>query len=225
MTIISSNESSQKTVSDQSIVPSTHLATLKRWTTLTMLLTGVVFIISLWVVLTPAYAQDPQIELFDAHVESMQTGMTILGGWAMTNLLVGGVARQYSSGYLRYFHEMNAGWNVVNLGIAAIGYYALPDVTSWTALEGVSELNKIDRILLFNAGLDLGYMALGYGLIERGRRLDSERYIGYGRSLLLPGGFLFLFDSIFAYLHSDLTAKLTMQLVPNGSGLSLNMLF
>lgn len=209
----------------RTVFQSTHLSTFYRWTSSPMLLTGLVFIISLWVVLTPAYAQDAQTEFFEAHVESMQTGMTILGGWAMTNLLVGGVARQYSSGYLRYFHEMNAGWNVVNLGIAAIGYYALPDVTHWTALVGVNELNKIDRILLFNAGLDLGYMALGYGLIERGRRLDSERYIGYGRSLLVQGGFLFLFDSIFAYLHSDLTAKLTMHLVPDGSGLSLNMLF
>ena len=165
-------------------------------------------------------AQDPQAELFDEHINSMQVGMTTLGGWALSNMVIGGVARQYTSGTQRYFHEMNAGWNAVNLGIAALGYLTLPEVAPETGLEALNDLNRTDHVLIFNAGLDLAYMALGYGLMEYGRRLDSVRYIGYGQSLLLQGAFLFAFDAALAYMHSDLTGRLRLYLIPTGLGAS-----
>ena len=49
---------------------------------------------------------------------------------------------------------------------------------------------------LFNAGLDVGYMATGAYLWERGIRKDSRGLKGYGQSLILQGGFLFTFDLI-----------------------------
>ena len=165
-------------------------------------------------------AQGPQTDLFDEHLSSMQTGMTVLGGWALSNIVVGGVARRYVSGPQRYFHEMNAGWNAINLGIAALGYLTLPEVAPDSGLEALKDLNRTDHVLIFNAGLDLAYMALGYGLMERGRRLDSPRYIGYGQSLLLQGAFLFAFDAALAYMHSDLTGRLRVYLIPPGLGAS-----
>ena len=144
-----------------------------------------------------------------------------LGGWAATNIVIGGVMRQRSSGSTRAFHEMNAGWNVVNLGIATFGYLNAPEVSAWSNLDALNAMNTIDRVLLFNAGLDLGYIALGYGLLERGRRTDSARTIGYGQSIMLQGAALFIFDAIFAYSHGYITESLRVKLVSDGGGLAL----
>ena len=172
-----------------------------------------------------SYGQGQEPTLFEEHLTSLKQGMTVLGSWSVSNLVVGGIMRQRTQGTGHYFHEMNATWNLVNLGIAGIGYFGLPDITEWTAIDGLREFEKLDRILLFNAGLDLAYMALGYALIERGHRLDSDRFLGYGRSLILQGAFLFVFDSAFAYLHSDLTDQLRVSLLPSAQGISINMQF
>ena len=172
-----------------------------------------------------SFAKEGERFIYDAHLNSLRTGMSVLGAWSISNLLVGSIMRQRAVSVSRSFHEMNAAWNLVNLGIASFGYFGLPDPSSWSTLEGLRELENIDRILLFNAGLDIAYMAFGYALIERGQRLGSDRSLGYGRSLMLQGAFLFLFDSAFAYLHSDLTDQLRVSLLPSESGLSLNIVF
>ena len=172
-----------------------------------------------------ALAQEGKQVILDDHLSSMRTGMSVLGAWSVSNLIIGGVMRQRTESVRHYFHEMNAAWNLVNLGIASFGYLNLPNIEAWSALEGLRELEGIDRILIFNAGLDLAYMAFGYALIERGQRLNSDRSLGYGRSLILQGAFLFLFDSAFAYLHSGLTDQLRVSLLPTESGLSINLLF
>lgn len=172
-----------------------------------------------------AYAQEGERMIFDEHLNSMRTGMSVLGAWSVSNLMIGGVMRQRTQSTSHYFHEMNAAWNLVNLGIAGFGYLSLPDVSSWSALEGLRELENTDRILIFNAGLDFAYMAFGYALIERGRRLNSDRSLGYGRSLILQGAFLLFFDATFAYLHSDLTDQLRVSLLPTHSGLSMSLVF
>ena len=158
-------------------------------------------------------AQEPQVKLYDEHISSMQVGMTVLGGWALSNLVIGGVGRQRTEGSIRYFHEMNAGWNVINLGIAALGYLSLPEVGPTSRLEMLQDLNRTDQVLLFNTGLDLAYIALGYGLWERGRRTDASRYVGYGQSLMVQGAFLFAFDAALAYMHSDLTGRLRVYFI------------
>jgi hypothetical protein len=178
-----------------------------------------------WLVLASplAQAQEPTVTPLDQHVESMRFGMKLLGGWALANIVTGSLARSQTSGTTRYFHEMNAGWNAVNLTIASAALLTLPDVSSWTLEQGYQEASRLDKILLFNAGLDLGYMALGYGLIERGKRLDSSRLRGYGQSLLLQGAFLFVFDLAFAYFHVDITEAIRVQTMAGGAGLTFSM--
>jgi hypothetical protein len=181
--------------------------------------------VSLLILLKESSAHPSRFELYQEHLDTMKTGMSILGVWSVSNLVLGTISRQRSTGKSRYFHEMNAGWNLINLGIASLGYITLTDPNGWSSLEGLRELESTDRILLFNAGLDLAYIALGYGLIERGQRLGSDRFIGYGRSLLLQGGFLFVFDSLFAYLHSDLTDQLRINLHAGLTGLTFTLPF
>jgi hypothetical protein len=71
--------------------------------------------------------------------------------------------------------------------------------------EAVIDLQNLDKILLFNAGLDVGYMATGAWIWERGLRKGSERLEGYGKSLLVQGGFLLAFDLVLYLLHNPIT--------------------
>ena len=50
---------------------------------------------------------------------------------------------------------------------------------------------QIEKVLLVNVALDFGYLLLGLYLIERGRRLEKDRWIGFGKSILLQGAFSF----------------------------------
>ncbi|SMO74230.1 hypothetical protein SAMN06265219_10942 [Gracilimonas mengyeensis] len=153
--------------------------------------------------------------------------MILLGSWATLNILSGSTGYFLSEKSPRYFHQMNAAWNLVNLGIAGFAYYQIAqnDVLSWNYSESLQQLQSLDKILLFNAGLDIGYMATGAWLWERGLRKDSNRLIGYGKSLLLQGGFLFAFDVVLYLLHSPLTnglINISDQLEITASGLRIH---
>lgn len=154
-------------------------------------------------------AQDYAQKSFDLQ----KKGMIVLGTWATLNLLTGSAGNFLSAKDTKYFHQMNAGWNIVNLGIAGYALYNLgqTDPLSLSYSESVSELQNLDKILLFNAGLDFGYMAAGAWLWERGLRKDSQRLEGYGKSLILQGGFLLAFDLILYFMHSPITNDLISQ--------------
>ncbi len=156
-------------------------------------------------------------------------GMLILGGWAVSNLIVGGIGMTQTEGNTKYFHQMNAAWNTVNLGIAGFGYAGLRGQSASIGLaETIREFQSFENILLFNAGLDVGYMALGGYLWERGLRKDSDRLVGYGQSIILQGGFLFTFDLILYFLSRSESSALidtlnNIQL--RGSEIGFNLTF
>lgn len=135
-----------------------------------------------------------------------ETAMLVLGGWAVGNILIGTYGNFKSSGEAKYFHQFNAMWNVVNLGIAAFGYFnaANSDPSSITNLEIIKDYNSLQNFLLLNAGLDVAYIATGLYLKERSKNSSSaERLRGYGNSLLLQGGFLLLFDVTLFFIHQN----------------------
>jgi len=144
--------------------------------------------------------QSKEVKLTEMNEERLQlnrNGMKILGGWAAGNIAAGGIGMAQSGGSTRYFHEMNLAWNGVNLAIAGLGYFgSKKDPAAFSMKETLREYRSFENILLFNAGLDVGYMATGAYLWERGIRKDSDRLKGYGQSLILQGGFLFTFDVI-----------------------------
>jgi hypothetical protein len=123
--------------------------------------------------------------------------MVVLGSWAAGNLLVSGYQMTQTTGKTYHFHQMNVFWNVVNAGIAVSGYLgAMNGATDLTGVELLSEYNSFSKILLFNTGLDVAYVMTGLYLKERSKSSAKhpKRLAGYGNSLLLQGGFLFLFD-------------------------------
>lgn len=129
-------------------------------------------------------------------------GMWTLGGWAVANGLVSGIMYFTGPGN-QGFHEMNVMWNTVNLGIAASALISARNARAPESLaEDITAQHSLEKTLLFNAGLDVGYMAAGFFLREYGARRDEPRYTGWGNSLILQGGFLFAFDVVLAVIQS-----------------------
>jgi hypothetical protein len=148
------------------------------------------------------YAQNTTHDLTSSYEQLQQKerrAMLQLGTWAVGNIALGSVlAARSKNAENKAFHQMNAGWNLVNLAIAGFGYYSsqqsVPtDLTAWVLLEKNYGLQKT---FLFNAGLDIGYMAGGALLMERSKNTikNPERLRGFGKSVILQGGFLFVFD-------------------------------
>lgn len=184
--------------------------------------------------LTFANAQDSLLlEINENRLQLNKTNMWVLGSWAAGNILVGGILRGQSEGSQKYFHEMNAVWNIVNLGIAGAALYGAyrTDPSGMDLWTTFNEQQKIEKVLLFNLALNFTYMTGGAYLIERSKNnvQNSDRLKGYGQALLLQGGFLLLFDATQFFLHhSQATPKLQELLTHvqvGGNGLSLVITF
>jgi len=162
-------------------------------------------LLALIVFATPAFSQNSLQEINQKRIEINITGMKVLGGWALANMAIGSVAYFSLSGRKKYFNQMNVMWNMVNLGLATAGYFgAKADLNQQLSLaQSINDQNKIEQILLLNAGLDVGYMAAGLYLNERGLRKSSDRLQGYGQSLILQGAFLLVFDGAMYAIHKN----------------------
>ncbi|GAA4041353.1 hypothetical protein GCM10022409_29170 [Hymenobacter glaciei] len=145
-----------------------------------------------------------------------QRGLTVLGGWAVSNLLGSGIAASQTEGSAHYFHQMNLGWGAINLALAEAGYLGArraAHAPTPNRADNVRAQLRTENIYLFNAGLDVAYLATGVYLLEKGRNPtapgSSDQWRGYGHSLLLQGGFLLLFDGFqFATHHRHGTQAL-----------------
>ncbi|MFW6101190.1 MAG: DUF6992 family protein [Bacteroidota bacterium] len=135
---------------------------------------------------------------WNAEIWNLQkNGMVVLGSWAAGNLLVSGYQMSQTSGKTYHFHQMNVFWNVVNAGIAVSGYLgAMNGAMDMSDVELLNEYNSFSKVLLLNTGLDVAYVMTGFYLKERSKSSakHQKRLAGYGNSLMLQGGFLFLFD-------------------------------
>ncbi len=135
-----------------------------------------------------------------------QKSMLILGGWAVGNIGFSGAMMTQTEGSQFYFHQMNVAWNAVNLTLAGVGYFSAKraDISSYNLSKTVTEQYKIQKILLLNTGLDVAYMAGGLYFLERSKveEDNAEQWKGYGQSLILQGGFLFVFDIFQYYKHA-----------------------
>ncbi|MBO6585703.1 MAG: hypothetical protein JJ953_06330 [Gracilimonas sp.] len=174
-----------------------------------------------------------QNSTFDAQFHAQKSydlqkkGMIFLGSWATLNILSGSTGYFLSEKSTKYFHQMNAGWNLVNAGIAGFALYSISqiDVASLSYTQSLNELQRLDKFLLLNTGLDVGYMSTGAWLWERGIRKKSSRLEGYGKSLIVQGGFLLVFDLVLYFLHSPITSdliQLTESINVTASGFRIN---
>ena len=168
------------------------------------------------------------IEFNQERLEINRRGMMVLGSWAAGNMVFSGWQYTQTTGQTRYFHQMNVLWNVVNAGIAGLGYYqSVHGATDLGLIESMNEQGRIEKILLFNAGLDVAYITSGV-LMKQYAKVKTEKYdqfTGWGNSLILQGGFLFIFDIVMHQLHvnhkADWIAEINLNINPSGFSMVL----
>jgi hypothetical protein len=150
-----------------------------------------------------------------------RTAMLVLGGWAMSNLAVGSIGFALERDErVRWLHLGNAAWNVVNLGLAVVGFIADlgRDPKSFDAKQSLMETEKQEKVLLVNVGLDVAYLASSAFLWQRGDATGDARLVGLGQALLIQGAFLLGFDITLAVLTGRLTDELVLgvDVLPGG---------
>ncbi len=133
-----------------------------------------------------------------------EQSMWVLGAWGAANIAVGAIGMGRSNGADKAFHQMNLGWGVVNLGLATAGLWtaAHTDPAAFDLYQTSLEHHKIQKLFLFNAGLDAGYIMAGLWMQEKAKTTskNAEQWKGFGRSIVLQGAFLMVFD-LGAWLH------------------------
>lgn len=152
------------------------------------------------------FSQSQELQMFNQErLQINRIGMLTLGGWALGNMGTAAFSLGKASGSNKYFHQMNIYWNVVNLALAGFGYYeaSTADPLTYNLFGSLKEHYAMEKILLFNAGLDVGYMAGGLYLMERAKNSQhrQELFKGFGQSVIIQGGFLFMFDLTMYFLH------------------------
>lgn len=178
------------------------------------------------------YAQGLGLDLLTFNQQSLdhqKTAMLTLGGWAVTNIAAGAVLQGSADGSMKHFHRMNVMWNGVNLAIAGLGYYTAikSDPAAWDLATSLSKHQGFQKVLLFNAGLDVGYIMGGLYLTERAKRPDvnSDQLKGFGRSIMLQGAFLMVFDLANYFIAAGRNGDIPLLLGGTGDGLGITFIF
>jgi hypothetical protein len=103
----------------------------------------------------------------------------VLGRWAVGSVVVGALLS--GDPRTRGFGRQTAAWGVVDGAIALVG--ARRQAAGRTTAPA-----RLRRVLLVNAGLDVGYVAAGAWLLR------SSRWRGDGAAVLVQGAFLLWID-------------------------------
>ncbi|MFP4060418.1 MAG: DUF6992 family protein [Bacteroidales bacterium] len=195
--------------------------------------TLVIFILSVICQLQILSAQNDSAIFYQKSLRINNTGMYVLGSWAIANLATGVHGWKNGEGANKYFHQMNFFWNTVNFSLAtiALANNYLTDISTLTGDEMIRKHLNHQKLFLINGGLDLFYIGTGFGLREWSKNTsrNADRLLGYGNSVILQGGFLLLFDGIMYLIqHSHLTSfteKLNISLTTDHLHVGLNIKF
>ncbi len=184
--------------------------------------------LALFALLTPAPAVDgldpAALAAWNTErIELTRDGMYVLGGWGAASVAAGAIGYAIADdARWRGFHLMTAGWGLVDLGLAGLSLYNNDPAAAATLgpAESLAAQLGIERILLFNAGLDVGYLTLGAWLWERGLRKSDPRLEGFGQAILIQGAFLLAFDLGLYGLEAQHGETLRLMLTPGGAGVA-----
>lgn len=180
-----------------------------------------------------AFAQQTELTAFNKERERIsRTGLKVLAGYAAANIIYGSIAAGQATGSNKYFNEMNAIWNGITLGIAGLGYLTAKKEGVLSFSESLKKQQGVEKLFLFNAGLDVAYIAGGAYLKERSKTTNKNpsRLRGYGESVMLQGGVLLLFDGIMYAIHNKhgkglykLADNIKLAATENGVGLIVKL--
>ena len=157
------------------------------------------------------FCQQTELKQFNKERQRIsKSGLKILTGYSVANIIYGSIASSNTSiGSAHYFHQMNAIWNGITLGFLGVGLLTAKKEGELTCASTLKKQNNIEKLFLFNAGLDLAYLAGGAYLNERSKiPANSYKLSGYGKSIMIQGGMLFIFDAVMYSLHQHHGKKL-----------------
>ncbi len=151
-----------------------------------------------------------------------------LGSWAVANFATSlALMDNHSAPYNKYFYHMNIYWNVVNVTIAGFGLASAykKDFNNYDLLTLKDDQDKIERLMLMNACLDVVYITGGMVMDAYSYKLKKNPDIldGYGKSMVFQGAFLLLFDTSFYFIYKSNYKRFskmsyTMSATPYGLG-------
>ncbi len=134
-----------------------------------------------------------------------QQSNLVFSGWSILNIGISPLCTKSLFNPVTssdHFHLSNFNWNLFNAGFAGLSHYSV--YTNSQKTWSISELNKrkkrLERALTFNVALDFIYIASGLLLKHATSPNDLVNYPAFhggGNSLILQGGFLLVYDSIF----------------------------
>ena len=159
-----------------------------------------------------------------------KNGMKVLAGWSAANVIYSAIASGQTTGTTRYFHQMNVMWGGINLGFAALGYLGLKNKDGLSLVQSLKQQGGIEKTYIFNAGLDVAYIASGLYLKERSKTRikveNRQKEKGYGESIILQGAALLLLDGVMFTAHNFHGKKIykmmdKVQVGATGNGLSM----
>lgn len=124
--------------------------------------------------------------------------------WSVLSVVGGALLQATRSPFWRAFGQQAIGWGAIDAALAVCGRRRLEKKVQrgYPPAEAARDLRNLRRILWFNAGLDVLYMAGGLALMRR----DDAAQRGHGAGIAFQGLFLFKFDVIHALLVKKDTA-------------------
>ena len=192
----------------------------------------IILVISIVFSALPAFCQQRSaLDLYNRKRNKItKNGMKVLAGWSAANIIYSSIASGQTTGTTRYFHQMNVMWGGINLGFAALGYLGLKDKDGLNLVQSLKQQAGIEKTYIFNAGLDVAYIASGLYLKERSKSnikiSNQQKLKGYGESITLQGAALLLLDGVMFTAHNMHGRKLyklidKTQIGMTGNGLGL----
>jgi len=198
----------------------------------------ILFILSICLLHQPVKAQSNHFNdsariLNQLRIKTNKHGMYVLGTWGVANIAEGGIG-YFTAGnnQWKYFNEMNAIWGVINAGIAGAGLAGVRKEMNeqLDCSDMLLQYESTKRLYLINAGLDVLYIGTGVFLTEHSKNATSnvDEFRGFGKSLILQGAFLFVFDNVMFASHQRRNSKwyhLVQGVCVTGNGIGFNYNF
>ncbi len=147
------------------------------------------------------------IKTFDAKKNSLnRKGMVVLASWAGANIAGSVAGYALTNSYQeKEFYLMNGCWGAINLGLSLPSLLSKDKPTgTWQDVQ--KKQTNIEKIFLANTMLDVVYVVGGAYYInyanQQTNELEKQRGLGFGKSIMIQGAGLFLFDLTMTVLNN-----------------------
>jgi hypothetical protein len=146
----------------------------------------------------------------DTFFDYQERRLAILQNWGLASVLLGVFAAKMRDPLPRQFGLQAATWGAIDAGLAIFGRGQARRKAQRRAQGELSdeklvrEMRTFRSILLVNAALDVGYIAIGLWLIRAAPEDKRRARQGMGSGIVVQGAFLLLYDALLAHeVHHD----------------------